>query len=234
MAREDLPSVCTPCVPAIISCCPTLGSGGSVSATYSNANAPNASADASRSGCGFAFSNFDDYLEGNLIWTSYSDDKPHIGVWVAYWDDYGIADQYYSAEGSTDWCNPSGTYSASCDDFLCEEPSDTSTLTVSISADTNAAPNIASIPTQINTVGDTISLQVFATDQDAGQTLRYSAVGLSWGLTIDSATGLITGNIVAENVSNELNVVTVTVTDNATNPRSASTTFGWFARINNP
>lgn len=228
MAREDIPSVCTPCGPATLSCCPTLGISGSVSATYSNENATAGSADASRLGCGFQFNNFDEKLEGTLSWVPDSVDEPHIGVWVASWDDYGVEDQYYTAEGSSDWCNPGGTYNASCDDVFCQDPDDTSTLTVSISADTNAAPTITSIPTQTNNIGDTISLQVSASDSDAGQTLIYSAVGLPLGLIIDSGTGLITGKIVGANVSNELDVVTVTVTDDAINPKSASTTFGWF------
>ena len=232
MAREDTPNICTPCVSDTVYCCPTLGISGSVSATYSNENAKSSSADASRFLCNFLFSNFDEFLEGFLYWVPDSDDVPHIGVWVADWDDYSLADQYYSAEGSTDWCDPSGTYSASCDSVLCQDPNDTSTLTVSISEDTNAAPIITSIPTQINSLGDTISLQVSASDSDAGQTLSYSAVGLPLGLRIDSGTGLITGNMEGANVSNELDVVTVTVTDDGLNPKSASTTFGWFKLAN--
>ena len=232
MAREDTPNVCTPCASYTVSCCPTLGISGSVSATYSNENATAGSADASRFGCGFQFYNFDEKLEGSLSWVPDSIDEPHIGVWVASWDDFGEADQYYSAEGSTDWCDPSGTYSASCDDFFCQDPNDTSTLTVSISEDTNAAPTITSIPTQTNNIGDFISLFVSASDSDAGQTLSYSAVGLPSGLIIDSGTGLIFGTMVGTNVVNELDVVTVTVTDDALNPKSAYTTFGWFRLAN--
>ena len=46
---------------------------------------------------------------------------------------------------------------------------------------------------QTGTVGTAVSLQVHATDSASGQTLTYSAAGLPAGLSINSATGLISG-----------------------------------------
>ena len=159
----------------------------------------------------------------------YTDLVAGIGSWSASVS--SLTEFYFNLEFAnqdtpvTNPLDPTGTYYH----LGGGDASPTGTMTVTLLDDneTNAAPIITSIPTQTNNFGDTISLPVSASDSDAGQTLSYSAVSLPSGLIIDSGTGLITGNMEA-NVSNELNIVTVTVTDDALNPKSASTTFGWF------
>ncbi|MFD8749667.1 putative Ig domain-containing protein [Kitasatospora sp. NPDC059577] len=69
--------------------------------------------------------------------------------------------------------------------------------------------------------GSAVSLQVRATDSASGQTLTYGATGLPAGLTVDTATGLITGTATTAGTS----TVTVTATDGT--GASGSTTFGW-------
>jgi hypothetical protein len=46
---------------------------------------------------------------------------------------------------------------------------------------------------QTSPAGSPVSLQIHASDSQSGQTLTYSATGLPAGLSINSATGLITG-----------------------------------------
>ncbi len=62
---------------------------------------------------------------------------------------------------------------------------------------------------QTGTVGTAASLQIRASDSASGQTLTYTATGLPAGLSISSATGLITGTPTTAGTSN----VTVTATD---------------------
>jgi hypothetical protein len=62
---------------------------------------------------------------------------------------------------------------------------------------------------QAGTVGTAASVQIHAADSASGQTLTYSATGLPTGMTIGSATGLISGTPTASGSSS----VTVTVTD---------------------
>ncbi|ACU72398.1 coagulation factor 5/8 type domain protein [Catenulispora acidiphila DSM 44928] len=62
---------------------------------------------------------------------------------------------------------------------------------------------------QSTTVGTSANVQIQASDSTAGQTLTYSATGLPAGLTINSASGLISGKPTATGSS----AVTVTVTD---------------------
>lgn len=72
--------------------------------------------------------------------------------------------------------------------------------------------------TQVNTA---VSLQIKATDSDAGQSLTYSATGLPAGLSINSSTGLISGTPTAVGTSS----VTVTARD-TTGPPAAPRSAG--------
>jgi hypothetical protein len=74
---------------------------------------------------------------------------------------------------------------------------------------------------QTGTVGTAASLQVHASDSASGQTLSYGASGLPAGLSVSSATGLISGTPTAAGTS----TVTVTATDGT--GASGSTTFTW-------
>ncbi|MGF1427006.1 putative Ig domain-containing protein [Kitasatospora sp. LaBMicrA B282] len=74
---------------------------------------------------------------------------------------------------------------------------------------------------QTGTAGTAASLQISATDSASGQTLSYAASGLPAGLSINAATGLISGTPTTAGTAN----VTVTATDST--GASGSTTFGW-------
>jgi serine protease len=71
------------------------------------------------------------------------------------------------------------------------------------------------------TVGTATSLQISASDSASGQTLTYSATGLPAGLSINSATGLISGT------PTTANAYTVTATARDTTGASGSATFTW-------
>ena len=74
---------------------------------------------------------------------------------------------------------------------------------------------------QSSTVGSAASVQVAASDSASGQTLTYSATGLPAGLSINSATGLISGTPSTAGTSS----VTVTATD--TTGATGSASFSW-------
>ena len=60
----------------------------------------------------------------------------------------------------------------------------------------NEVPVVTQLANQSDSEGDAISLQVEATDPDAGpQALDYQATGLPPGLSIDAGSGLITGTL---------------------------------------
>jgi hypothetical protein len=67
-----------------------------------------------------------------------------------------------------------------------------------------------------------VKLQLTASEYTAGQTLTYTATGLPPGLSIDSATGLISGTTMSA-----LGTYSVTVTATDTSGSTASTTFAW-------
>ena len=74
---------------------------------------------------------------------------------------------------------------------------------------------------QTATVGTAASLQVAASDSASGQTLAYTASGLPAGLSINAATGLISGTPTTAGTSS----VTVTATD--TTGAKGTATFTW-------
>ncbi|MCM4165527.1 MULTISPECIES: PKD domain-containing protein, partial [unclassified Arenibacter] len=90
----------------------------------------------------------------------------------------------------------------------------------------NQAPVVTNPGVQNHLVGNTVSLQVSATDpEDDG--LSYSATGLPTGLSIDTATGLISGTIATGAEANSPYTVEVTVTDDGTPAESAMVSFIW-------
>ena len=74
---------------------------------------------------------------------------------------------------------------------------------------------------QTSTVGTAVSLQIKGSDSASGQTLTYSASGLPAGLSINSASGLISGTPTTAGSSS------VTVTAKDTTGASGSASFTW-------
>ena len=85
----------------------------------------------------------------------------------------------------------------------------------------NQAPSITSPGNQSNVEGDSASITINASDPD-GDTLSYSATGLPAGLSINSASGLISGTLGAGSTGNYN--VTVSASDGSL---SANTSFNW-------
>ena len=88
-------------------------------------------------------------------------------------------------------------------------PSVAHTLQANAGGTPQLPPVLATIPDQTTGIGSTVSYQVIASDPD-GDPIEYAATGLPAGLSINSSTGLITGVVSVEAISN----VTVTATDN--------------------
>ena len=88
--------------------------------------------------------------------------------------------------------------------------SDTVTVTV-LPAPPNMAPTIANPGDLSHQAGESVSVNLIATDPDVGDTLTYSAINLPASLSLDDSTGAISGlvNLGATGAYN----VTVSVTD---------------------
>ncbi len=86
---------------------------------------------------------------------------------------------------------------------------------------TNQRPVITTPDDQSGTVGDSVSLNVNASDAD-GDTLTYSADNLPAGLQINSQTGVISGTLIQQ----QQTITTVSVSDGEL---SASQSFTWSA-----
>jgi hypothetical protein len=87
----------------------------------------------------------------------------------------------------------------------------------------NSGPDVLDPDDQRNLVGDTVSLQIIASDVD-GDTLTYSASGLAPGLNIDSQSGLISG-LLAANSPGNWNVEVIVSDGDA--DKDASIVFSW-------
>ena len=98
------------------------------------------------------------------------------------------------------------------------------TVTIDVAA-SNTPPSVTDPGDQTNTEGEFVSLQIEAGDDD-GDALTYDAVELPNGLTIDPATGLISGTI-ADDVSPWGTIVTV---DDGTD--SSQVSFNWTVLAN--
>jgi len=107
-------------------------------------------------------------------------------------------------------------------------------VTIAVSDGTNAASqqftwnvnpvvNISALNGQSNNEGDSVSLQVSASDA-LGRTLTYSADGLPNGVTINPNSGLISGTVAAGDSVASPSSVTVAATDGT---YSGSQTFNW-------
>ncbi len=101
----------------------------------------------------------------------------------------------------------------------------TSATLTSISWSVNSAITITQPTNQVNDEGDTVSLQINATDATSGATTSFFAAGLPQGLAIDPSSGLITGTIALGAANIGYASPTVTVTDGTS---SATVGFMWF------
>ena len=93
-------------------------------------------------------------------------------------------------------------------------------------SDQQTAPAIAPIADQQNEPGDEVSIQVDAADLN-GDPLTYAAAQLPGGITIDPATGLISGTI----SGNGLFTTVITVSDGTL---ESQVTLRWIVREDNP
>ncbi len=90
----------------------------------------------------------------------------------------------------------------------------------------NLAPVVTNPGEQNGVEGDIVSLQIGATDPD-GDGMSFAAANLPDGLSIDMATGLISGTITAGASANSPYAVEVTVTDDGSPSESSMVSFVW-------
>ena len=91
----------------------------------------------------------------------------------------------------------------------------------------NQEPAVTHPGDQTTAEGAAVSLQIAASDPDAGQTLGYSATGLPAGLSIGATSGLISGTVALGASGGSPYTVTVTVTDNGSPAEAADVVFTW-------
>jgi large repetitive protein len=108
----------------------------------------------------------------------------------------------------------------------------TATVTVTVTP-VNDVPVAAPIAARNNVDSAVVSVPIAANFSDIdGDTLTYSAAGLPNGLTIDPATGVISGTI--DRAASQINggIYSVAITASDGNGGAVSTTFGW--TVTNP
>jgi len=110
--------------------------------------------------------------------------------------------------------------------------SDTAIVNVTVRP-VNDPPAVMNPGDQAGFEGQSVSVQIAATDPDSGTTLSYSASGLPPNLAIAPASGLISGTLATGSSDNSPYSVTVTVDDAGTPARSSSIDFTWAVSANN-
>ncbi len=104
--------------------------------------------------------------------------------------------------------------------------SDTQLVTIVVPK-INQAPEVVRPARQRSAEGDSVVLDVAATDPDATDALRFAAVGLPSGLLINSVNGTISGTVDYEAAADSPYTVKVTATDNGQPVKSATVSFEW-------
>jgi hypothetical protein len=92
-------------------------------------------------------------------------------------------------------------------------------------SNTNRPPVIAQPPDQHLVEGMAVHLSIEGSDPDTQDTLTYSAENLPGALSINPATGVISGQISANTSAGSPYLVTVRLTDDSQPAESASVTF---------
>ncbi|MCP4964182.1 MAG: DUF5011 domain-containing protein, partial [bacterium] len=103
-------------------------------------------------------------------------------------------------------------------------------------AETNAIPVIVNPGSQVSREAQPVNVRIVATDSDVPEgSLQFAASGLPAGLSIDSSSGEISGTSPFDAAAGSPYAVTVSVSDDGSPARSASTTFTWtVANTNRP
>lgn len=99
----------------------------------------------------------------------------------------------------------------------------------------NNPPTVDYPGDQASNEGQSVSLQIVASDPDPNDDLTYTATGMPPGLSLGLSSGEIYGTISYNAAAGSPYNVEVTVTDNGTPPLADSTTFIWtIADVNRP
>lgn len=122
----------------------------------------------------------------------------------------------------TDAETQSGHYAVSITAYDSTGKSSSTTFNWTV-ADTNTPPTLDNPGDLTNWQGDAVALQLSASDPD-GDPLTYAATGLPNGLTLNTATGLISGVLAAPDGAGSPYTVTVSASDGTT---TAQQTFTW-------
>ncbi|AUG75610.1 hypothetical protein CFP65_0656 [Kitasatospora sp. MMS16-BH015] len=189
----------------------------------------------SGAGCGVGFVNSPGTLDGWTMtlgheWHEMMSDQNPAGGWTN-----NVSGSSYQGQENSDecaWLSPGtagGAANISFGSFgtYAEQASwsnDTNSCAIShpiVGGSQGNTVTVTNPGSQSSIVNTAVSLQVRASDSASGQTLTYSATGLPAGLSINSATGLISGTPTATGTSS------VTVTAKDTTNASGSASFSW-------